>query len=53
MYELWYEDTSNIIDAYSAETEALTEVRAFIEDYGPSSVERNDGKGSHISEKRR
>lgn len=40
IYELWYEDTSNIIDAYTAEAEALAEVRAFIEDYGPSSVER-------------
>ena len=38
IYELWYEDTGNIIDAYTAETDALAEVRAFIEDYGPSSV---------------
>ncbi len=39
MYELWYEDTGNIIDAYKAEVDALAEVRAFIEDYGPSSIE--------------
>lgn len=39
IYELWYEDTGNIIDAYKAEAEALAEVRAFIEDYGQSSVE--------------
>jgi hypothetical protein len=39
IYELWYEDTGNIIDAYEAETDALAEVRAFIEDYGPSSIE--------------
>lgn len=39
IYELWYEDTGNIIDAYKAESDALAEVRAFIEDYGPSSVE--------------
>ncbi|MGI8691183.1 MAG: hypothetical protein ACR2M3_21595 [Thermomicrobiales bacterium] len=39
IYELWYEDTGNIIDAYKAETDALAEVRAFIEDYGPSSIE--------------
>ncbi|HEY8292929.1 MAG TPA: hypothetical protein VIG44_10595 [Thermomicrobiales bacterium] len=38
IYELWYDDTGNIIDAYKAETDALAEVRAFIEDYGPSSV---------------
>ncbi len=40
IYELWYEDTSNIIGAYTAEDAALAEVRAFIEDYGPSSIER-------------
>ncbi len=39
IYEVWYEDTGNIIDAYKIETDALAEVRAFIEDYGPSSVE--------------
>lgn len=39
IYELWYEDTGNIIDAYKAEMDALAEVRAFIEDYGPSSIE--------------
>jgi hypothetical protein len=39
MYELWYEDAGNMIDAYEAEADALAEVRAFIEDYGPSSVE--------------
>lgn len=39
IYELWYEDTGNIIDAYEVETDALAEVRAFIEDYGPSSIE--------------
>lgn len=39
IYELWYEDTGNIIDAYEAEIDALAEVRAFIEDYGPSSIE--------------
>jgi hypothetical protein len=39
IYELWYEDTGNIINAYKAEADALAEVRAFIEDYGPSSVE--------------
>ena len=39
IYELWYEDTDTIIDAYEAETDALAEGRAFIEDYGPSSIE--------------
>ena len=39
IYELWYEDTGNIIDAYKAESDALAEVRAFIENYGPSSIE--------------
>ncbi len=54
IYELWYEDTGNIIDAYKAETDALAEVRAFIEDYGPSSVETmvllaaRDGSEKHV-----
>ncbi len=39
IYELWYEDSPNIIDAFTTEAEALAEVRAYIEDYGPSSVD--------------
>ena len=39
IYELWYEDSPNIIDAFTTEAEALAEVRAYIEDYGPSSID--------------
>ncbi|MCA1669636.1 MAG: hypothetical protein LC793_20050 [Thermomicrobia bacterium] len=39
IYELWYEDTGNIIDAYRDESNALAELRAFIKDHGSSSVE--------------
>lgn len=39
IYELWYEDSPNMIDAFTTEAEALAEVRAYIEDYGPSLVD--------------
>jgi len=39
IYELWYEDSPNIIDAFTTEAEALAEVRAYIEDHGPASVD--------------
>ena len=39
MYELWDEDSRNLLGAYATEVEALAAVVEAIEDYGRESVE--------------